>query len=811
MDEAFTATLKADDEAQLPVAIRAAAAQLREKFVDQDIPILHWSDSWAAMPLTVDVELPGRGPVNGVDIRKQEPIALLFARNLFPYRAPLVYSNRRDFPKNKFPHINVTARKQPAWLCLHRGSIDAWFAEHTVLDLVDRARGWFRDAARNRLVPEGDGFERTRAAETRGTFIYDPKVNLDRIAENWRDADGSAGHGVIAFDLLDDDSKAEIGESGYSVRQARAVLAFAYKEHLALAEALNELAEKPEYKGQFQRRLFGVLVWGAETEVSSEYFGELPETLGELETWADERGLPLGTALADYLAHDLQIFAGVPIILAVKRPRPVIGTDSEIELLNLLVTAGGDHWPKNGTWDLDATVRLSDHRTPLTPAFAREISAIDPAAAAEPTLLFGAGALGSKVASHLVRSGSVTLKIVDYAKMSPHNLVRHALGGGTIGVSKAEALKAELLKLYPGQTDLPIEAKDASVLEVLREIGAGAEVGYLNLLDLTASNVVFNAICDAALPDTLRVHRGEIAHRGRLGVLSIEGAARNPRLDDLQALMFDAAIDDANVSEWLNEVKATRDDQVGSGGLEDIQVGLSCSSATMRVADEVVSFHAAAATRRLRPYLAKDGPTRTEGAIHTSFFGDDGDSRAAMKTYAPTVVENAGFGWQIRVAARAADEMLARMRRESPRETGGLLIGRLNAAEKIVYVTRLVRAPADSRGTPYFFTRGTQRLPEVLEHVERRTGGLLTYVGEWHSHPMGGSDLSDTDKEAVIKLRSILDPAGLPTLVTIVTPDGIHPHLFEPTSPPLAVEHRKSGLFGIVRATFGWRLRKGDG
>ena len=156
------------------------------------------------------------------------------------YRAPLVYSNRRDFPKNKFPHINVTARKEPAWLCLHRGSIDTWFAEHTVLDLVNRARGWFRDAARNRLVPEGDGFERTRAAETRGTFIYDPKTNLDRIAENWCYAEGAPGYGVIAFDLLDDDSKAEIGESGYSVRQAAAV--HAYKEHLALAELLNEFA-----------------------------------------------------------------------------------------------------------------------------------------------------------------------------------------------------------------------------------------------------------------------------------------------------------------------------------------------------------------------------------------------------------------------------------------------------------------------------------------------------------------------------------------------------------------------------------------
>lgn len=57
--------------------------------------------------------------------------------------------------------------------------------------------------------------------------------------------------------------------------------------------------------------------------------------------------------------------------------------------------------------------------------------------------------MGSKVATHLARSGAVDLKIFDWAKMSPHNLVRHALGGGSIGKPKAEALKDELLKLYP--------------------------------------------------------------------------------------------------------------------------------------------------------------------------------------------------------------------------------------------------------------------------------------------------------------------------------------------------------------------------
>jgi Prokaryotic E2 family A/ThiF family/Prokaryotic homologs of the JAB domain len=805
MDELHSSEQAKEDEHELSPAIRSAVAELRAKFADQDIPVLKWNGAYAAVPLAVDVELPGRGPVNGVDIRKREPILLLFPKKSFPYIAPRVYSDRRDFSKTAFPHLNPTAPNVPASLCLHRGSIDAWFAEHTVIDLVERARGWLRDAARNRLVPEGDGFEPTRSPDTLGTFVYAPEAIIEKVVGHWNDQGGTAGSSVVAFELLDDESQAELATTGYSVRQAAFVPEYVFDEHKAIATVLNELSEKPQYTGQFQRRLFGLLLWPPEEEISSRHFGELPETLVDFEEWAQALGFPLKAALASYLANDLHLFAGVPIILAIRRPQQVLGRESDIELLNFLISAGGDHWPKDGAWNPAAKVWLADHRTPLTPAFARQISALEAVGAAEPTILFGAGALGSKVATHLVRGGSVALKLVDNAKLSPHNLVRHALGGRAIGLSKAEALKDELLKIYPGQSDLPIEAKNGSALSLLRK--ADFFTGYANLVDMTASNIVFNALLDADLPDTLRVHRAEIAHRGRLGLLSIEGRGRYPRLDDLQTLLFDSAIEDDAVAAWLEEVKSTRDDRVGSGGLEDIQVGLSCSSATMRLADEVVSFHAAAATRLLWPYLAKEGLSRHEGAVYRSFLDENGESQARTQTFSPTVLLTSDAGWQIRIAAGPAQKMSELMGRHSPSETGGILVGRIAATRKTIYVTRLVPAPPDSRGTPWVFTRGTEQLPEALDLVRRRTGGLLTYVGEWHTHPMGGSDLSDTDKHAVISLRSILDHVGLPTLVTIVTPDEIRPHLFEPSSPPVVVDPPKRRMFGFVRATFGWKLR----
>jgi hypothetical protein len=625
---------------------------------------------------------------------------------------------------------------------------------------------------------------------------------LDQVAERLAASDGEAGRSFVCFEKLDEEGNAEIGLKGYSIRQDWFVSEDRFKENRTLATAINTLADHPQNKGEFRRRLFGILLWAAKGEVTARHFGELPATLGALRDWAEGLGFPIAQALATYLAEDLQCFSGVPVILAVQRPRPMLGSESEVELLNFLVIAGGDHWPKDGTWDWEAEVRFSDHRTPLTPGFARRLSAIGTGDAAEPTVAFGAGALGSKIAMHLARQGSVALKIVDSANLAPHNLVRHALGGRAIGLPKAAALKDELQRLYPGNADLPLEGIAKSAIPCLQE--AGFFDGYANLVDMTASNIVFNAIRDASLPDTLRVHRAEIAHRGRLGLLSIEGIGRNPRIDDLQMAVYDSAIEDDAIADWLREVKATRDDRVGAGGLEDIQIGLSCSSATMRLSDDVVSFHAATAAKRLRSSLAVGGRSCREGTIYTSVLGDYGDARASAKTVGPVVVLDAGAGWTVRIEGAAADAMSQQLRRHDPNETGGIIVGRIAATRKTIYVTRLVGAPPDSRGTPFGFTRGTFRLPEAMERVRDRTGDLLTYVGEWHTHPIGGFELSETDKRAIVSLRSILDHVNLPTLVAIVTPDGIRAHLFEPSSAPLILNPPRWHLTDFIRARWRW-------
>ena len=807
-DDLFTSPYQREEEQNLSAEIRAALAAIRRVFNQPAAPV-RWNDDYIAVPLTVSVELPSRGTVGNIDIRPQEDIFLVVHRRYYPDLAPKVRSNRKDFPKGKLPHINPTGKGTPADFCLHRGSLDAWFAEHTIVDLVNRARGWLRDAARNRLIPEGDVFERTMVGNTQRTLIYEPQVYFSEIKQGRENDGGAAGWRFVAYDLLDDEKQAELGETGYSVAHAAMVSgAEALEVHLKYARVVNLLLkEYPQFGTEFQKRLFGLLLWTEDSKINSDYFGELPETLDEFIRWSESLGIPAAAALNEYLAQDLQLLAGVPVTIGVRRPAKVIGTESEIELINFVVSAGGDHWPREGQWDVAARVRVADHRTPLTPRFARKISALDENVEIERTLVLGTGALGSKIAMHLGRSGQVNLTLVNSASLSPHNLVRHALMGEKVGTSKAESVRDTIQRLYPAVKDLPITFHNDYAFSFTSGDRKAELEAHRFLLDATASQIVFNSMVSADLPAELRVCRVEIADEGRIGLLSLEGGDRNPRLDDLQMVLFDAAIEEKRLSNWLTRVQGRGDEELGSG-LEEIQVGLSCSSATMRLADEVVSLHAAADTRRLRPILS--GRAEREGMLALTFFADDGSVRSETRRVKPFVQVRArnDESWQLHIAAGVADTMREALRRASPKETGGLLVGQINFKRKVVYVTRLV-LPKDSRGSAYAFYRGIQDLPETIREVERRTGGLLGYVGEWHTHPMGGPELSDTDIQAVENIREMLDPVSLPTLVTIVTPDGIHPHLFEAGSPRFELPHYRWTGRGFFRGIL-FSIRRED-
>ena len=189
--------------------------------------------------------------------------------------------------------------------------------------------------------------------------------------------------------------------------------------------------------------------------------------------------------------------------------------------------------------------------------------------------------------------------------------------------------------------------------------------GHSWLVDATASSTVLEAISQTDLPEGLSCCRVEIADGGRLGFLTVEGEERNPRLDDLRAVLLDKAVEDDDLSRWLRENKERRERDVGAV-LEEINVGLSCSSETMRLADEDVSLHAAAFSRGFR-YAAAEG----SGGIQVVRLGADVDPVTSSEWFgvAPTtaLLARNDPDWQVRLIGGLERELIALLSKAAPR------------------------------------------------------------------------------------------------------------------------------------------------
>lgn len=794
MDEGnlYSAGYVKEDPSAWGPEIEAAFDDLR-RITGSDVRCVRWNDDYVAAAFTVKVDLPSRGPVGGIDIRAEEPVMLVFNRRDYPELAPMARSDRKDFPTSRLPHLNPVLPGQPPYFCLHRGSLNDWFAEHTLEDLVTRMRGWLRDAARNRLIPEGDRFEVTRIIDALGTAIFAPKAFEGWLGEGWKSTNGESGYGFLMMSLLDRDKRDPARDGGFPVKVWRF---YSNEEDLSKSleavREINALISKTESVAPF---CFGILCWSARDQPVGEYFGQLPQAVAELLELCGRYGIPLGEALSDYAGRGLQQVNGLPVILGLVRPQPLIRSESNIEPLCFVLDGSSADFTERRALPNEARVWTLVQRSPLTSELARNISGVAENEQPGRILLLGGGALGSKLALHYGRSGHTALTTVDPASLSPHNFVRHSLLSDRAGQNKADAIKKSIEAIYEGipESEKP-GAHEGSALDWIKGERRAELADYGLLIDATASGMVNEALVRANLPESLKVVRCGIADRGKVGLLALEGPRRNPRVDDLNILVYDLALDHPALGLWLDHERRQREEQVGPV-LEEISIGMSCSSDTMRLADDLVSWHASTFSIGLRDVLSRP-PDGKAGCLILNYQAGKSEGHAVEGLVSQRIpvepflvlpaqavdgwsVCDAG-GWQVRIHSRLVSVMRERLRRAAPKETGGLMIGVVHPNRRIIYVTRLLDPPADSEGTYSGFRRGTRRLRQAVAGIRRASGNLLGYVGDWHTHPRGSGHISTTDIRAMLQTKREFDTVGFPTFILIVSYKGFRAYVSVP-------------------------------
>ena len=107
------------------------------------------------------------------------------------------------------------------------------------------------------------------------------------------------------------------------------------------------------------------------------------------------------------------------------------------------------------------------------------------------------------------------------------------------------------------------------------------------------------------------------------------------------------------------------------------------------------------------------------------------------------------------------------VRRLDPLETGGVLLGYATSASEVVvgWLSGAIGRP--KRGL-FSFAPDTRAHQEVVDKYHGASDGILTYVGEWHSHPLAALAPSHLDVATMQDVARRLQPAALPPVLILV-------------------------------------------
>lgn len=361
----------------------------------------------------------------------------------------------------------------------------------------------------------------------------------------------------------------------------------------------------------------------------------------------------------------------------------------------------------------------------------------------------GVGALGSQLFMNLIRTGYGKWTLIDDDLLQPHNLARHALDGFAVGLPKAEEVAHRANQTI---RDEPIAT--AIVADVLRP---GNEREAVNK-SLKTAHLILDMSTSVAVSRYLTRDIDSIARRVSLFlnpsgsdlVLLAEDAQRQTSLDLLEMQYYRHLINEPTLRDHLSHPEGR------------IRYAQSCRDLSSTVPQYLVALHAAIGSHALRAVMDRQSPTI---AIWQA---DRNDLTVNRINVAPVKTFEKYFGnWTLYTDQWLIDKLMEKRLEKLPNETGGVLIGSFDMERKIVYVVETL--PSDSIEWPTSYIRRYQGLTQQISQIKELTAGMLSYVGEWHSHPPNcGCRPSTDDGQAFTWLTEMMGLEGLPPLMIIV-------------------------------------------
>ena len=684
--------------------------------------------------LVVDVEcdeIPNRNPVG---LRSPERLAIVVG--VGGDSPPAVLALRQDFPA--VMHLNATPAGEPRSLCLyfepHRSVMRSW----TAPKFLRRIQWWLLKTSQGAL------------------HAADQPLELPFFDTGWEL--------VIPADFD-------------QLRQQADVRFFATFIEPAHLRGTSTLMLQTAAVGNARVEGMGIaiidcppIVQGSRTDI--------PSTLGAAADELAGRGLNLAAMLRDTLWQQIQAtgeaLKGASERFVVMLNVPVcreIGAPAErTQRLALLTAVGrlelglrlgaytrvdgrvfkdtpiGGRAPTEGDWRSLLTLPAAVLDAPSRQAF-RTLSAT-PNNGPDTAVMVGAGALGSELLNLWTRAGWGSWTIIDSDHVKPHNLARHAAFFNQIGQPKASACRA-LVDLVHG-TAGAARAIVADACDRTSEVVGTALAGAGLVVD--CSTTVDFPRWTSASAHAARYASVFLTPNGRGSVLLLEDRGRECRLRTLEAQYYRALLNHAWGQHHLD------------GHLGSFWSGASCRDISYKLPHSSVVAHAATLAEQL--IRQHERPQAVIRAWHR-----DPETGAIevfdVPVHAPIVRPRGPLTAHL---DKGLEDKLRQLRAERlPEESGGVLLGYhdLNLGEAVI--VDVLPPPPDSRHSTGHFERGVEGLLESYSEVQRRTGNVVGYLGEWHSHPPGhNARQSPDDLLQLFKLALGMADDGLPVIQLIV-------------------------------------------
>lgn len=597
------------------------------------------------------------------------------------------YPDRKNFPFEKFPHINYPIPPLPPSLCLTRENFRDWYAEHTFREYILLIKQWFSDASRGHLIKikDEDFFEPFRIDRWDCILLHTPSD--DKYLEN----------AINPITICSSVTKKHQD---------------VYYSNLCPVCSNDTCME--------------ILLNRHGNDICTSWFIELPRTFGELLDFITKERFQLNRKLIDkklkVMGNDVE-----SLFFRLAFPRPIKVLDKTTRIDYLIFKVSAESYVHDIEDDKIEHVLLMDIANTDT---VRYLSGTSDKIANKKILLLGAGAIGSKLAFHLYRSGICDLTLCDKDVMLSHNVCRHALSSYDGLKPKVELVKKELESMFVH--DSSIKTVEEDLLEWLPRNQLNE---YDLIIDTTASASVFRCLDEHPINNFTPIIHYALSDAGDIGLVYIH-ANNTSLLSDYYMHLARLAINDDDLSDWIKRERKYNYDWV--------RIGEGCHSNTMILSDDVISCHTAIASSIVRDFFdSKLSNKAMLSFINFEYVGQVFTIKYDIPTFVDIPCDNSP-DWHVRIPQVLLHQIRTLAKVSGKKETGGYIMGNVDEKYKTIYVLHQFK-PQNSKYSNTQLVLGTKGWKDEYDKVIKRTSSMINYIGDWHSHPQGSLNMSTID------------------------------------------------------------------